>query len=141
MPVLIACERVRLPVSDPRAVLEAEFALSELSKISDSGVYKSLSLESIDSVEEEEDGLFHHNFIFELSIASPYFSSGKRSEKFSVIVMRHKVDNVKSIAIDKFPEMDEAAIESFWIAKVEEKRRQREEAFRRLGTLFVHCQC
>jgi hypothetical protein len=38
----------------------------------------------------------------------------------------------RSLAIDEFPFMDEAAVEKYWIAKVERKRAEREEAFRRM---------
>lgn len=67
-----------------------------------------------------------------MELDSPFFESGKPTERVSVIVMEEKVhfplgalvvdkpqeDGVKSIAIDEFPRMSEDAIEEFWIKKV-----------------------
>jgi len=114
-----------------RKIEAAEFALNELRKISDSGIYNTLSLSKIISF-SEEDGIFHDNIILQLEIASPHFKSKKSVETFEVFVMRHKEDGTRSVAIDEFPAMDEDAIESFWIQKVENKRRDREQAFRRM---------
>lgn len=110
---------------------EVSFAMRELCNLSDSGVYKTLSVAEVVS-SRQEDGIFHYNTILELRLASPHFASKQTSEAFEVIVMTHKEDGVKSIAIDEFPVMSEAAIETFYAAKVEEKTRQREESFRRL---------
>jgi hypothetical protein len=49
-----------------------------------------------------------------------------------MIVLEHKEDGVKALAIDEFPVMDEDAIEEFYIRKIEQRRKQREESFRRL---------
>ena len=63
---------------------------------------------------------------------SPYFKSGNFTEDYDVVVMRSKIDGSISFAINEFPVMDELAVEQFWIEKVKEKRRQREEVFRKL---------
>lgn len=110
---------------------EVSFAMRELCNLSDSGVYKTLSVAEVVSSRQEE-GIFHHNTILELRLASPHFASQQATEAFEVIVMTHKEDGVKSIAIDEFPVMSEAAIETFYAAKVEQKTRLREESFRRL---------
>ena len=110
---------------------EAIFAVDELKKLSDSGIYSTLSLSKIVDA-STDDGIFHTNTMLRLELASPYFRSKKPHETFNMIVMKHKEDGIKSFAIDEFPVMDEDAIEQFWIQKVEAKRRLREEAFRRL---------
>lgn len=110
---------------------EAQFALNELRKLSDSGIYSTLDLSKVISA-AQEDGIFHVNTILKIELSSPYYKSKNPTEIFNVIVMKHKEDGVKSIAIDDFPSMDEDAIEVFWIRKVETKKRKREEAFRRL---------
>lgn len=122
---------VKLDVSGEVAREQAEYALSELSKLSDSGVYSTLKLHTILAASEEE-GIFHHNTMLTLKLSSPYFLSGSTTENFDIVVMRHKDDDIRSIAIDEFPVMTEAAIEEFWIHKVEDQRAQRETAFRKL---------
>jgi len=128
--VFYVCASI-VPFGDEDQTEMAHFALRELAKLSDSGVYSTLSLSRVLSY-REEDGLFHQNHHLSLELASPYFASKLAVESFEMIVMVHKDDGVKSFAIDEFPVMDEAAIESFWISKVEEKRGLREEAFRKL---------
>lgn len=122
---------VILNVNDKIAVEEARFAVQELSKLSDSRIYTTLTLDKIISA-EQKDGIFHDNVVLQLELASPYFKSGKPTEKYEMIVMTHKEDKVKTLAIDEFPVMNEDAIERFWIEKVEEKRIQREKSFRKL---------
>ena len=120
-----------LSVSHPKAVRDAEFALSELKKLSDSRIYDTLSLAKIISA-EDEDGIYHINTILKLELRSIYYKSGLPSEVFDMVVMRNKIDGSMSFAINEFPEMDESAIELFWIKKVKEKRGQREELFRKI---------
>lgn len=117
--------------NDPKAVRDAEFALTELKKLSDSRIYNTLSISKIVSA-EEEDGIYHLNTILKLELASVYFKSYSPVEAFTVIVMRNKIDDSMSFAIDEFPAMDESAIEKFWIQKVKEKRSQKEEMFRKI---------
>ena len=50
--------------------------------------------------------------------ASPHLASGRAADAFDVVVMRHRDDGVRSLAIDEFPEMTDDAIEQFWIEKV-----------------------
>lgn len=121
----------KLSVDSSNVLEEAQFAVEELSKLSDSGVYTSLSLKKIMSA-EATDGVYHKNLLLTLELTSPYFKSGKKSEIFDMIVMTHNEDGVRTLAIDEFPVMQESAIEEFWIKKVEKKRFDREKAFRRL---------
>jgi hypothetical protein len=110
---------------------EANFAMTELRKLSDSGVYESLSLAQILSY-STESGTFHDNTNLKLSLASPYFKSGKAVEEFEVMVLTHKDDGVKSLAIDEFPEMSERSVESFLVKKTIAKKVEREGAYRLL---------
>ena len=120
-----------LNVNDPFVLNETTFALEELRKLSDSTIYSTLELTQIVSA-AKENGIFHDNTILELELSSPYFRSKKLFERFHVFVMTHKEDNVKSFAINEFPVMNEDAIETFHITKVEQKKMEREEYFRLL---------
>ncbi|KAJ1415090.1 hypothetical protein B484DRAFT_454645 [Ochromonadaceae sp. CCMP2298] len=122
---------VVIDTSSPKAVKEAEFAVQELIKLSDSEVYTSLTLRKI-VFAAEHDGIFHYNTLLTVRLACPFFESGQAEEEFKLIVMLHKEDGVKAVAIDEFPVMQEDAIEEFYIRKVERRRREREQAFRRL---------
>ena len=105
-----------------------QFAMDELKKLSDSGVYETLSLHKIASA-ATQTGVFHFNYFLQLEMASPHFKDGAPSAAFDVMVMRNLEDGVFSFAIDEFPVMDEDAIEEHWIEKVERHRRLREESF------------
>jgi len=120
-----------IPTNSVKAIKAAEYAVQELSKLSDSGIYESLRLKTITHC-SLNDGIFHYNTLLTLQLESPYFKSGKASEEFKMIVMLHKEDKVMTLAIDEFPVMDEDVIEEYYIRKIERKRREREEAFRRL---------
>lgn len=109
----------------------AAFALSELKLLSDSKIYDTLDLNSIISA-STKDGIYHDNIILKVELSSPYFKSGKQIELFEFIVMTHKADKMKTIAIDEFPVMLEDAIEEFTIRKIEEKRRRRQETLREM---------
>lgn len=109
----------------------AAFAVEELKKLSDSRVYSTLTLSKIISAYQEE-GIFHDNTIMKLELESPFYKSGNTTEVFEIIVMNHKEDGTKSLAIDEFPVMHEYAVEEFWIRKVKEKNIAREQSFRRL---------
>lgn len=39
-----------------------------------------------------QDGVFHDNTLLTLDLASPYFKSGRKDERFKVVVMEHKED-------------------------------------------------
>lgn len=138
-------------VSEGIIVDAAAAAMKELRGLSDSGVYESLSLRQILSAStqvvanyivfsipylspqlDQQVGTFHHNTFLSLEIASPFFKDNKSSAIFEVIVMDAFHDNSRSFAIDNFPEMDEDAVEQFWIRKVERERFLRDEAFRTL---------
>jgi hypothetical protein len=88
-------------------------------------------------------GDFHYVTHLRMLLASPHFASRKPLETFEMMVLERKAAppsvglptsenadyNPRSIAIDEFPIMDEAAIEQFWIRKVEDRRRRRRELF------------
>ena len=123
--------RVERGVHEPQVVEAAEWALDQLRELSDSGVYRSLSLARIARAATQR-GVFHDNTFLELELASPHLLSGADSEPFDIVVMKALDDGVRSLAIDEFPEMTEDAIEQFWIEKVERHRSAREEAFAKL---------
>jgi hypothetical protein len=109
----------------------ADFALQELKKISDSGIYDTLKIEKI-KYAAEEDGIYHLNTILKVELSSPFYADGNPSHDFDIVVMQHKEDQVRSIAIDEFPTMDEIEIENFWIRKVQRMKFEREESLLRL---------
>uniref|UniRef100_H3GIP2 Uncharacterized protein n=1 Tax=Phytophthora ramorum TaxID=164328 RepID=H3GIP2_PHYRM len=113
--------------SDPVISDAANFALDQLRALSDSGIYTTLSLAKI------------HAAATEVALASPYFRSKREVEDFEMMVLESKprveerakggFNATRSIAIDEFPEMDEDAIERFWVQMVEERRQRRHELF------------
>jgi hypothetical protein len=122
---------IPLEINSPKVVKTAEFALQELSKLSDSNIYETLKLSKILSA-DEVDGLFHMNIMLHLELECPHFASRRLKESYHMIVMAHKEDNVTTLAIDEFPVMNEDAIEEFYIRKVERRRELREKAFEEL---------
>jgi hypothetical protein len=73
---LCISDQVVLPLNDPSVLANATYALTELVKLSDSGVYSSLRLGTIKSAIIDE-GIFHNNVILNVQLESPYFKSGK----------------------------------------------------------------
>ena len=112
-------------------ITEATFALEELTKLSETRIYDTLTLTKVKSAYRQE-GIFHYNTVMTIELSSPYFVSGNATEDFEVIVMRHKEDDVRSIAIDEFPSMDEKVSRQFLQKKIIEKRKEREVSFRKL---------
>ncbi|KUG01039.1 hypothetical protein AM587_10009936 [Phytophthora nicotianae] len=120
---------VRTPQSpnDPVIADAANCAVDQLRALSDSGIYTTLSLSKI------------HAAATEVALASPYFRSKQEVEDFEMMVLESKprieerasgkFNATRSIAIDEFPEMDEDAIENFWIEMVEQRRQRRRELF------------
>lgn len=121
--------RIPADVSSPEIVAAAELAVVELTKLSDSGVYETLSLSKI-KFASEQSGVFHFNTFLDLELESKHFKSGKPTEAFEMMIMRHYEDGTHSFAIDEFPEMNEDTIEEYWIRKVERQRTLREATFK-----------
>ncbi len=120
-----------LSVESSFVLREAEYALRELSLLSDSLIYETLKLHKILAA-REHDGIFHRNILLELELSSPHFKSGMLTENFNLILMEHKDDGTRSIAIDEFPLMNENDLEQFYEKKIRAKRVNREELFRRM---------
>ncbi|KAF0742482.1 hypothetical protein Ae201684P_008346 [Aphanomyces euteiches] len=126
---IVGSERVIKSITDPEVLDAAQFAVSELSQLSDTGIYTTLSLKRIKAA-ATQIGDFHFNTFLDLELASPHFKSGRHVESFSFVVMQSKMDgHIKSFAIDNFPVMDDDAIEIFWINMVEKDRRDRRALF------------
>jgi hypothetical protein len=113
---------------------DAEFALTELRRLSETGIYDSITIKNVQK-EGTMDGIFHVNTLLKMELACPYFQSGKESEEFQFIIMKHKFENVTTLAVNEFPEMREDAIETFYIQMVKDRRRKRELAFAHLLNL------
>ncbi|CAM9509738.1 unnamed protein product, partial [Choristocarpus tenellus] len=96
-----------------------QFAVRELQKLSDTGIYETLVLKKIVQASTGV-GVFHYNSFLTIELASSYFKSGHPSETFDMMVMRHKESgHVRyAFAINTFPEMDPEALEDFYIEKV-----------------------
>ena len=106
----------------------ARFALTELRKLSDSGVYESIDLVRVASAEAKV-GVYHTNWFLRCVLASEHFKGGAPTIERDVIVMEDLEDGGLSFAIDEFPEMNDDAVEAFWIQKVERERAERERTF------------
>lgn len=105
-----------------RATQKAEFALVELQKLSETGIYSTLSIRKA-TIEGEHEGIFHHNTILSLDLHSPHFASKLETENYRMVLMTHKHTNITTLAIDQFPVMDDDAIEKFYIDMVKSKRK------------------
>lgn len=124
-----------LDVSSPSVLETAQFATQEISKLSDSGIYETLKLECIKNADKFDGSYFIH-FVLNLELSSPYFKSKLSSEIFQIVVMEHKLDHYRTLAIDRFPIMLDNAIEEFYIKRVKERRFAREQMFDFLESSF-----
>jgi hypothetical protein len=112
----------------------AEFAVKELSKLSDSSIYETLSLFKVVSAQLHH-GIFHKSVVLDLELHSPHYKSGKVIETFQMVVLENLTDGTKSLAIDEFPRMDESAIETFSIKKMKHHQLENEKTFDRMESL------
>jgi hypothetical protein len=96
--------------------------------LSDSGVYESLSLSSVSS-SSSSPGVFHLNTRASVSLSSPHFASGLPAESFELLVMEALDGGGRSFAVDRFPSMEEGAVERYWEGKVAERRGRRDALF------------
>ena len=108
-----------------------QFALAELQSLSDSGVYETLTLHSIQSVEYGR-GIYHNNWYFTLVLASEHLQHESSQQTFTIIVMKSLDDDVFSFAIDEFPSMQKKSIAAFWRNMVDRHKVLRLESFQRI---------
>ena len=120
--------KIAASVHAPAVVEAAEFVVEELSKLSDSGVYETLTPAQIVSAQTQR-GVFHENTFLTLELASPHFLSRNATERFEVIDMVRTDDQSRSFAIGASRSMSEESIEEFSIRNVERRRALREQAF------------
>jgi len=99
--------------------------LNELKPLSDSGIYDTLELGRILEASEQA-GIFHHNIFLTVELKSPYLAGGLENSVHDVIVMKDQGDGVRSFAIDEFPVMDPAQVETFWRRRVDQEMVERE---------------
>ena len=125
---LAALAGARAENHSPEIQAAASYVLEELQSMSYSGIYESLKIQRIRSARTEK-GVFHMNTFMTLELASPFLKvRGDKTKRktatstHEVIVMKHLDDGKLSFAIDEFPEMDEHAVEKFWIKSVETRR-------------------
>lgn len=76
--------------------------------------------------------MFHDNVFVDLELASPHFASRNETEVFEALWMQRFQDRSRSFAIDRFPEMDDDAIEAYQIQSIEKRRSARDVAFANL---------
>ena len=119
---------IRSTVDDPEVISAAQFALRQLSTLSESGIYKSLSLYKIHAASSNV-GIFHSNMYLTLELSSPYFNSSKPSETFEFVVMTSLESSATSVAFKTFPVMSPDAIEQHWISMVDQHRIERQQLF------------
>jgi hypothetical protein len=140
-----------------------QWAINHLKTMSDSGVYETLKLESIESAATQvsaegsrmralalsgsfspsllltfsfsplQDGIFHYNTHVTVKLSSPHLLDGAASSTHRLLIMIDKEDRTRSFAIDAFPMMEPDAIEEFWMRKVDAHRARREIEFRKLA--------
>jgi hypothetical protein len=79
------------PTSAPEVVAAAEWAVTELQKLSASNIYATLRLAGIDDA-ATSDGVYYANTFLNLRLASPHFKSKLPEESFGVMVMQHKTE-------------------------------------------------
>lgn len=116
---------------DSHIVRSAEYAVDELKKLSDSGVYATIRLEEVLSSTVHQ-GIFHDTILMKLKLSCPHFLSDNETEVFEVVLLTNREDGSISIAIDSFPEIAEEAIEEYQIYQIEENKRRRQEEIRLL---------
>jgi hypothetical protein len=105
--------------------VSAQFVLTELRQLSDSGVYETLELVRIVDA-AVQTGIFHRNVFLTLELASPHLIGGAQTARHEVAVLTALDDPTdRSFAIDEFPIMDEEAIERFWVQKARKHRDMR----------------
>ena len=126
--MLVAIITVRGGKYSPDIQAATNYVLAELRSMSYSGIFQTLNIQKIHSARTEK-GVFHMNTFMTLEFKSPFLKTkqGKTKHKtptsmHEVIVMKHLEDGKLSFAIDEFPEMDEKAVEKFWIESVEARR-------------------
>lgn len=109
-------------VHDAETVETAELVVASLGRLSESGIYETLSLQRIVAA-AKRPGVLHDTVTsLELDVASPYFESGA-VERIDVLVLHQ--DTGIALAVKELPRMREDAIEAFQIERIERHRRQR----------------
>eukprot|EP00743_Colponemidia_sp_Colp-15_P009896 GILK01010851.1.p1 GENE.GILK01010851.1~~GILK01010851.1.p1 ORF type:complete len:181 (-),score=26.08 GILK01010851.1:250-792(-) len=117
-----------IDVNHPDVQMAAEFAVKELQRISNSGIYETLQLKRVLSAKTKPSS-FHFNYILDIELVSPHLVVAPEASKHHVVVMKSITNGKLGLAIDEFPKMKEADVEDFWLIKRDAHMRERDESF------------
>lgn len=117
------CVAMATSVHDADVVETAELVVASLARLSESGIYETLTLQRVVAA-SKKPGLLHDVTSLELEVASPYLESGGRID----VLVLHS-DSGVALAVKDLPRMREDAIEAFQIERIERHRRSRRRHF------------
>uniref|UniRef100_A0A7S2R5W3 Uncharacterized protein n=1 Tax=Mucochytrium quahogii TaxID=96639 RepID=A0A7S2R5W3_9STRA len=113
---------------------DAAAALDELRRLSDSGVYETLSIKKIKKATAGA-GRFHKVMNLECQLQSPYLDSDFELE---FLVMKDLNDGtVRSVSVDPLPEFPRHIVEKMKAEKIQRKIKEREAVFDKMEKAYL----